>query len=199
MTGQTIRVINYIAQNIQAIQKYYKPYSGAYKYMPTSKSEKVPIPGSQRAAVSGGQHIGAADPNEVIEVTVVVRLPACSSSSTTAEKLGSQALQDRKYLSRQDFAYERGASIQDLEKVKQFAQEYGLRVIEANPARRTVKLSGCIGSFTKAFDVRLERFKDTHGEYRVQVGEIFIPKDLSEIVKSVHGLDSRHQVERRFQ
>jgi kumamolisin len=163
------------------------------------KMEKVAIPGSNREIPRRAQRIGTANPNEVIEVTVVVRPSASSDSSTVAEKIGSQAIRDRKYQTREEFASKNGASVEDLEKVKQFAQQYGLRVIEADPGRRTVRLSGSVDSFTKAFDVRLERFKDAHGEYRVREGEIFIPKDISEIVMSVHGLDNRPQVQRRFQ
>lgn len=163
------------------------------------KIERVKILGSKRVVPTSGQRIGEANPNEVIEVTVIVRRSPSSKISTIAQKIGSQAIRDRKYLTRQEFAAENGESAEDLEKVKQFAQEYGLRVVEANPDRRTVKLSGTIDSFTKAFDVRLERFKDPRGEYRVRDGYISVPNYISEIVESVTGLSNLPIVERRFQ
>jgi kumamolisin len=164
---------------------------------PERKTEKVPIPGSKKTAMSGAQRIAEANPNEVIEVTVVVR-PSSSKDAEVLQKTASLPLQERKYLNRQEFVTAHGASVKDLEEVKKFAQGYGLQVIEANPAQRIVKLSGSIDSFSKAFNVRLDRFRYPQGEYRGREGDIFVPKDISDIIKSVHGLDNRPQMERRF-
>jgi kumamolisin len=162
------------------------------------KIEKVPIPGSKRVVLPGAQRVGAANPNEVIEVTVIVRPSASSKASAIAQETSSQALGQRKYLTREEFAAAHGASVQDLEEVKKFAQEYGLQVIEVNPAQRIVKLSGSVDSFTKAFEIKLDRFEHPQGAYRGREGEIFIPKAISDIVKSVHGLDNRPQLQPRF-
>jgi kumamolisin len=61
-----------------------------------------------------------------------------------------------------------------------------------------VKLAGSVGSISKAFDVKLKRVAHPKGVHRIREGEIFIPKDISGIVKSVHGLDNRPQVQPRF-
>jgi kumamolisin len=99
-------------------QKYYKK-----RHRRTSSSakkiEKVP---SKRVVLPGAQRVGAANPNQVIEVTVIVRPSASTKASAIAQETSSRSLRQRKYLTREEFATAYGASVQDFEEMKKFAR-----------------------------------------------------------------------------
>jgi hypothetical protein len=78
-------------------------------------------------------------------------------------------------------------SQQDLAAVEAFASQHGLKVTEANAAKRTVKVSGSAQALGRAFGVTLESF----GSYIGYQGPLTIPDNLSGIVMAVLGLDTR--------
>jgi kumamolisin len=164
--------------------------------------EKVPIEGSkrrERVAPLGAHHIGPADDNERITVSVMLRHQTASKVSTIAKEIGTHGLKEREHLTRHEFVTKHGASHQDAEKVVKFAQENDMRVIETNLARRLVRLQGSVGSISDAFDVKsVKHFAFSKGVYRIREGELFIPKDISAIVRSVHGIDNFPVVKPRF-
>ena len=63
-----------------------------------------PLAGSERTAMHGARLVGTADPNERLEVTVIVRRPA---SSNLAHHLTQAAA--GKFLTRDEFAKAHGA------------------------------------------------------------------------------------------
>ena len=125
----------------------------------------------------------AADPQEQMQVTVMVR---------PKNPLPEQPQERQQHLSRQDFRAAHGAAQSDLTQVEQFAREQGLRVAEANDIHRTVKLTGTVAQFSKAFEVELHQYAHAGGgSYRGRQGTIKIPEKLAGIVEGVFGLDNR--------
>jgi kumamolisin len=148
-----------------------------------------PLNGSERMPMPGTRLIGAADPNERFEVTVVVRRPP---SSALEYVLAAQA-GNGKILTRDEFARAHGADPADLDAVVDFASQQNLVVIESNAARRAVTLSGTVASFNRAFNVDLQNYEHPEGTYRGRTGPVHLPAHLKDRVESVFGLDNRPQ------
>ena len=103
-------------------------------------------------------------------------------------------------MSRADFENAHGADPADLEKIRKFAQEFGLKVRETGTelARRTVMLSGTVSNLQKAFGVELKEYSHPKGNFRGRVGTIQVPTEYADIIKGVFGLDNRPQAEPHF-
>jgi kumamolisin len=132
--------------------------------------------------------VGRPDPNETIEITLLLRCPADLPS---AEVLGQLRPHERQYLNHEEFAARHGASPEDVAGVRAFASEYGLHVIETNVAQRTLKLSGTPEQLCSAFKVDLVHHEHERGVFRTHEGILRIPRRLSGVVLSVFGLHNK--------
>jgi kumamolisin len=154
--------------------------------------EHVALSGSERVPLAGAKVVGAADPKEQLQVTILLRPTATRETrQNTVRELTKQAPGERKHLTRAEFAASRGAQKADIEKVEEFAHEYGLSVVKLSPERRSVVLGGTVAAFSKAFEVELNRYEHPKGNYRGRTGMIQIPSELSGIITAVLGLDNR--------
>ena len=142
----------------------------------------------------GARAIGAADPHERFEVTVVVRRPR---SSVLEYLLAAQAATG-KFLTRGEFAQAHGADPADLDAVADFARQHDLTVVERSAVRRAVTLSGTVASFNQAFNVDLQTYEHPDGTYRGRIGSIHLPESLKDRVEGVFGLDNRPQAKPHF-
>ncbi len=162
-------------------------------------TEHVPLIGSERVPLAGAKAVGAANPDEQLQVTVLLRSKATQEARQSAIKaLISQAPAERKHLTREEFAGTRGALPADIEKVVEFAHQYGLSVVRADAARRSVVLAGTVATFSQAFQVSLYRFEHPSGSYRGRTGVIHVPRELSGVITAVLGLDNRPQAMPHF-
>src|SRR5579862_1206566 len=149
----------------------------------------VALPGSDRQLVPGAQAIGPSDPSEVIQVTIRLRSRASTDQlEAQVAALGSQAPADRTYLTPEQYESLFGADPADIAKVEQFARDNHLTVVRADPAQRTVIVSGPIRDITAAFRVELIQYSSPRGNYRGRVGPVQIPADLQGIIEGVFGL-----------
>jgi kumamolisin len=160
--------------------------------------DRVELKGSARKPLPGGQDVGPADPNQQIEVTVYLRRNSAAGEFPSIEKLGLRPPRERKYLTREEFARAHGASAADVDKVRAFAKEYGLKVASENRATRTVKLSGTVQAFNSAFGSNLRRYQHAAGTFRCRSGNLTIPRELDGIIEAVLGLDNRPQAKTHF-
>jgi kumamolisin len=152
---------------------------------PAGDEDRVPIPGSRRSPVRDSEAIGAADPAERAEVTVVVR-----------RRPGAGAVRPRRAgpLARADFGASFGADPADLAEVEAFAREHGLDVLAVSPERRTLELSGTVAQLSDAFAVELQRYRHPDGsDFRGRTGPVTVPRRLAGIIQGVFGLDDRPQ------
>jgi kumamolisin len=157
------------------------------------------LPNSTRVPVAGFRAVRSANPDQIVETTLVLRR-ANEVSDEDVIKLASKPLADRKYVTNQQLAESHGANAEDVAKVIEFAHANGLAVVEENPAARIVKLSGTVMALQKAFGVDLKVYEDETGKrsYRGRTGEIHLPDELNQVVESVHGLDNRDQAKPHF-
>lgn len=159
--------------------------------MPQARTAVV---GSDRSAVPNAEMIGAAHPDERLEVTVRVRSRAQEQLDRHVLSLTSTETPPAAAMSREEFADRFGADPADIRRVEDFARGAGLNVVESSEARRSVVLSGTVAQFAAAFDVQLDLYAHPDGgTFRGRQGPIRIPADLQDVVEGVFGLDDRPQ------
>lgn len=158
----------------------------------------VELRNSARTEMPGARNIGPADPNERIEVTVILRRASAPSAFPSMEQLGATSPDNREHLSREAFAATHGARAEDIARIRAFAAQYGLEVTSESSARRSVFLAGTVEALCKAFRVQLNRYQHETGIYRGRTGTIQIPAELDGIIEGVFGLDNRPQAQPHF-
>jgi len=145
--------------------------------------DKVPLPGTQRQHPTGTL-IGTQKPDERFSVTVHLR-PRSGKGERFPRRF------QHKILTHKEFAALHGAYPEDIRRIEAFAQENNLAVEGVYPEKRTVKLSGQIADFSKAFQVVLNVYEIEGRQFRAHVGPIHLPPDLVPVVQGLQGLDTR--------
>ena len=157
-----------------------------------------PIAGSDKSQPEGARCLGACNPDEKIEVVVMLRRQNEDAFRQLMTKINEGAA-DAAPVSRDEFGKRFGASAADVAKTEAFAKAHGLAVVRADASARSVVLAGTIAQFSAAFDVKLERFEHhAIGEYRGRSGPVNVPDDMKDMVTAVLGLDSRPQARPHF-
>jgi kumamolisin len=147
---------------------------------------KVPLKGSERRSV--GDRIGSQPPDEMVEISVILKPKDTVPPPQTGESI----------LSREEFAVRYGADPAAVAKVESFARDHGLKVEEVSLPRRTVTLSGTAAQMSKAFDTQFERCRHHGRDFRARTGPIMLSEDLASSVEAVLGLDDRAQAKAHF-
>lgn len=162
--------------------------------MAANKRSKT-IPGSAKQALPGAKVVGKVEPDRRIEISVMVRPRLASDSGAEhaqrVMELGARLPEQRKYLSREEFAAQRGADPVDIAKIDAFAQAHHLTVTHTSIPQRTVKLSGTIAELTAAFGPELKKYKIGQRVFRGRTGSLKVPADLADIIVGVFGFDER--------
>jgi kumamolisin len=153
----------------------------------------VKIPGSERKPMTGATKTAAADPNEIIQVTLVLR----SRKSAGVEPL-ADLVASGKRITREEYEARYGADPADVQTVLAFASAFGLALTHVNLGARTLTFTGRSADFGNAFQVELAKYEHAGGSYRGRTGAISVPKELSGVIQSVHGLDNRPQAKPQF-
>jgi kumamolisin len=159
--------------------------------------EKFPLPGSERKTLDGATRIGAADPSENFQVSVILRPQHGEALRERVARLGAGSSADAP-LTREVFAETHGAAEADIHAVKTFASEHKLHVVSSDSARRTVILSGSVAAFEAAFSVKLDHYEHAAQRFRGREGAVMLPSALRHIVQAVLGLDNRPQARAQF-
>lgn len=159
---------------------------------------KHPVAGSEQTHPDGARCIGACDPDQRIEVIVMLRRKDEAGFRALMQQIDAGKAPPVP-VSHDAFADRFGASQSDIDATQRFAQAHGLTVARVDAAQRSVVLSGTIAQFERAFDVKLERFEHKAiGEYRGREGAVHVPDEIHPMVKAVLGLDSRPQARPHF-
>jgi kumamolisin len=142
--------------------------------------ERFVLPGSERDLPDGHSRSGGANPDEPATVTVYLR--------------PREQLDDTVRVSREEYAARCGATSEDIDAVRAFANEYHLTAEAIDAARRSVTLSGRLGDLETAFGTTLGIHTDRTGrQYRGRTGPLLLPLPLEGVVTGVFGLDQRPQ------
>jgi kumamolisin len=162
--------------------------------MPQDRPHFSPLPGSERALPSGAQLIGPCSPSASVTVTLYLR----PKNQEELQRQFRRLPQSTEHLAPEQFAERYGADPADLDKVKQFATEHQLQVVETDLARRSVRLTGPVSAMESAFGVQLHDYLHGGSTYRLRHGPIYLPVELQGIVTAVFGLDNRPQAQAHF-
>jgi kumamolisin len=169
--------------------------------MATIPKHHARLAGSELKLSHGIRHLGPADANEAVTVTIVVRRRASGSPLPDHDYFLRTPPARRRRLPTDQFAARYGAELDDLRRVSDFVTASGLRVLETHPARRSVKATGTVAQMNAAFGVTLGRYERTtvrrrggqpHAvTYRAYEGFIHVPAELTEVIVGVFGLDNQ--------
>jgi kumamolisin len=153
------------------------------------------LPASDREMLPGAKSHGRVDPDERIEVTVMVRprTPpnAAAAHAEEAMAAGAQLPEHRRYLTREQLADQRGADPADFDKIEQFAHEHNLTVTMTSVPQRLIKLSGTLADLTAAFKATVKQYKEGRLTFRGRTGTLSVPEDLADVIVGVYGFDTR--------
>jgi kumamolisin len=156
-----------------------------------------PLRGSERNPLPDSRAVGPADPEERLEVTVIVRAADQQGFQDRLQRLAAGERAAGR-LSRAEFAHRHGAGRADLDAVRDFAEAHGLAVVQEHAGRRTLVLTGTVAQFNDAFAVDLQHYSHPGGTYRGHPGPVHLPAELDGIVEAVLGLDDRPQARPHF-
>jgi len=165
--------------------------------MSTGKIKHTTIAGSEKKPLAGARASGTIDPDERIEITVLVR--ARRPAGARFRQTFSAARATRKYFTREEWDNAHGADPADLVAVEEYAHRHGLDVVHSSSAEQRVVLSGRIGALAKAFPVKLRRVIFKGKAYRQRTGPVGKPEPLAKIIVDVKGFDNRPQAHPHFQ
>jgi kumamolisin len=148
-----------------------------------ANSKKIPLQGTEHTVLPGARAIGPTDPHQLIEISLVLKHRQSLPKPENESKLINHA----------DFAGTYGADPAQVDKIRQFARECNLQVLENGDEvrRRTVTLAGTASAMEKAFSVDLNEYEHDEGSYRGHTGPIQIPEEYASFVSGVFGLDNR--------
>jgi kumamolisin len=152
------------------------------------------LPDSRRAPTPGAVHSGALDPEEQIELTLVLRRrrdlspDAVEGHTLTATELGDRY----------------GASPADIEQARDVITAAGAEVLHVDAASRRIRATGAAGVWSALFGTELTNVTSpdpTTGqpiEHRHRTGTLHAPAPLADVVVAVLGLDNRPQARANF-
>jgi kumamolisin len=158
----------------------------------STEQNKVPIRGSERHPLPQARVVGSPDPEERLDVTVLVRRkPSDEELGAVLTNMDARLPSERSYFDREELAAAHGADPDDLARVKAFAYEHNLDVGQESLARRTIVLSGTVADLSSAFGVELANYEYQGDTYRGRTGSIKVPDDLRSIVEYVSGFTTQ--------
>jgi len=137
---------------------------------------RTEIPGSVVTRSDTVRPVHSADPNETVEATVVLRRPdAAPTPGRTREEIARSLC----------------ASPGEISGITDFARRYGLDVIEASAASRTVRLQGPAQNMNRAFGTHLAYFAGPDGTFLSYDGPLTVDSEIAPRIIAVLGLDRK--------
>ena len=103
--------------------------------MKDSMLPSVPVPGSERLAMTQGRNLGTMAPGQRIEVTILLRRrPGGAGGETLSAHLANSLRQPQAPLTDAAFAERFGAEPHDILQVEAFAYATGLDIVDSRPS-----------------------------------------------------------------
>ena len=153
-----------------------------------SGAPRVELAGSARTPLPEERCVSPADPEQRVEVTVLLRRRGALPDPGQA----------RPHLRRREIEEISGADPEDIARVEAFAHDHGLDVVDARPARRSLVLAGPVRAMEAAFGTRLSLYDLDGSVYRGRQGTLSVPAGVAPAIEGVFGLDDRPQARPHF-
>ena len=142
-------------------------------------SDRVVIPGSERTAPPGAP-TGPEPPDSRGQVSLYLKPDRASRPAAGA------------FLTRSELGARRHESLAGvMARMRTFAEDADLTVVEADPARRLLRLEGEVKALQAAFGTQLHRYEHQGRAFRGRAGGLSVPSDIAPDVEAVLGLDQR--------
>ncbi len=145
----------------------------------------VVLSGSERPPRRNAERLRDVDPASPVEVTVTLKgreLPG---------------LEPGRSISRQQLDDLYAANPDDVQKVATELGKFGLKVEDASPSTRSLRVTGTAAQMEQAFHANLAIYNGAEGEFRGREGSLDIPIELEGLVTGVFGLDQRRVARRQ--
>jgi kumamolisin len=156
------------------------------------------LKGSEHQHPAGHESLNPSAGHEAVTVTMIVRRKQGGPKMRTLEDFSARRGASGATSTHASFAGDHGADPRELEQVVAFARSHGLTIVETNPSRRSVVVSGPVTAINLAFDVTLHDYDSPRGKYRGHEGEAGLPHALADIVEAISGLDNRQVPARHY-
>jgi len=145
---------------------------------------RVTIAGSEKPPIANAQLTGPVPADQTVTATIVLRRrgghPAIAVDSATAMPHV-----------REEYGVTHGADPADVQSIEAFAHEHNLTVVDRDPARRIVKVSGTADAIQSAFGTQLQEHKVGAATFRTRAGALSVPAAVHPAILAVLGLDNR--------
>ena len=154
-----------------------------------------PLAGSDRSPVPGARPVGPVEPQEQIELTLLLR---------RRTKLPDEVVEGGQALTSAEFAARYGSDPGDVERVRTALERYGVQVLASDPASRRVTVAGPADALATAFGTSLAQVVSTNPvtgqplSHRQRQGQLQVPADVDGVVLAVLGMDDRPQADIRL-
>ena len=146
------------------------------------------LPGSARAPLPHVTPIGAPAPDDIIEITLVLRRK-------------NPLPDDVRLVDKATFAETYGADPDDIDAVTQALVAAGASVLSCDLASRRMRVSGPVDALSSLFGTSLHLVQPAaaaSGTFRARTGALSVPEALHDRVVAVLGLDNRPQARAHF-
>jgi kumamolisin len=145
----------------------------------------IELPGSHHDAPVG-KRLGAVPAEQTIELSIYLKdrsgdpLLAIPPGGTAAAQIARPAIAAARQDEHRD----------DFKAISDFAKAHALSVLQQDPARRLVRLSGPASKVEAAFDTVLSEYDDGKRKFRGRSGVLKLPPDIVDRITAVLGLDT---------
>jgi Pro-kumamolisin, activation domain len=165
--------------------------------------ETVPIPGSERKRTDESKYVEPTPEDDFISVSLLIRSPPDSLPIPDLDHWQTTVVGEQHFISSDEYAKIYGSLQSELDKVVKFVERHGMTVLDSHTGRRMVKAQGTAKQIHAAFGVKLSKYESPLPQSRKKSsdrkthihhgfdGPVHIPRDLSDIVIAVIGLDNR--------
>ena len=162
---------------------------------PIDDTVRVSLAGSTLPQAIPAFEIGAADSTQRLERLLMVLKPDemqqhSLDSLVEAQQDPSSRLY-RHWLTPQDYAKHFGVSANDIEKIQQWLERYGLAMDDVSASRRTISFSGTAAQVQEAFQIRLRTYQSGGKQYIGNDRDPTVPEALAKVIG---GIVSLHDV-----
>lgn len=144
-------------------------------------SSHVILHGSFREHPAGSVRAGDPAPDELIQLTLILRRRAEAPAPDSMDQ----------HLSHYELAQRYGADPADIRAVKAFALEHSFSIVSIDAAARSIGISGRIADLANIFGANLALTRVGDTVLRTRQGNLHLPASLSERVIAVLGFDQR--------
>lgn len=155
--------------------------------------ERAELLDSEKPGAPEGTRVGPSKPDAPMTVTIMAKSKA--SEKDIDETLGKIIRHERAPLTDAEFKNSFGADPDSVQRILKFAKDNHLKVEKVDDRSGQLVLKGNVSDLSKAFNVKIEDYKNGNTVSRERNGLISVPRNIAADVQGVFGLDSRPQAE----